>query len=36
MIRPEEKEKVDWLVEFLPEDVKEGKKLVIILVNYQI
>jgi len=23
MIRPEEKKKIDWPVEFLPEDVKE-------------
>ena len=24
LIRPEEKEKIDWPVEFLPEDVEEG------------
>jgi len=26
MIRPEEKEKVDWPVEFFPDDVEEGVK----------
>ena len=24
MIRPEEKEKIDWPVEFLPDDVEDG------------